>query len=132
MRRATTSLYGACALSLACSSSLPVVAKGQNPQHEQDRVIVDERPPVVRIEEVPPQPGERCKWLDGHWRATSGSWQWQPGAWVIPPDGCVFAPPFMAWVDGQQLYYWNGLWVPAGHGTCEEAVVCGASSESER
>jgi hypothetical protein len=116
--------FALCACALGCGAALSKVALTPNPERAEDRVSVLDPPPEVPVEHVPPQPGAGCKWLDGYWKTRGRSWEWQPGAWVHPPDGCKFAAPALAWTAEKELSFWNALWVPAGHGSCEAPRAC--------
>ena len=58
-------------------------------------VVVDRRPPAVRVETRTVSPGSRYTWVSGHWRWTGVDYDWVPGRWVVRPR------PGAVWVDGR-------------------------------
>ena len=58
-------------------------------------VVVERRPPVVRVERRTASPGSRYVWVGGHWRWTGADYDWVPGRWVARPR------PAAVWVDGR-------------------------------
>jgi hypothetical protein len=85
------------ALSCACGSSLRVVPAGPHPPAAADPMIVEYPPPPAKPEQVSSDPGEPCRWMDGHWAWAGRRWHWIPGAWVVPPADCLYARPVLAW-----------------------------------
>jgi hypothetical protein len=116
-----------------CSSSVRTVPRGPN---TFTPVLVTEEPPTTQVERVPPDPGETCAWLDGHWEWGRRGWVFAHGQWVVPPEGCYHAHPVVFWVaapSGSQLYVKPGGWLPRGEGgTCAAPVVCRADTSRLR
>jgi hypothetical protein len=106
---------GLLALTVACGSLLRTVPNGPHPSNGADPLIVDYPPPPAQMEHVKSDPGEPCRWQDGHWSWLGRRWSWEPGRWVLPPEGCHYAPPVMVWVPSEQkgeLYYIAPRWYP--------------------
>jgi hypothetical protein len=126
----------------ACGSTLRVPPSGPQPETAR-QVIVDYPPPPARVERVPPDPGEACFWIDGHWEWRGRAWEWESGNWFVPPPGCHYASPRLAWIDtarGGTLYFTPPGWYPSdmdeverskGKAACKPPVVCRAGAEAE-
>lgn len=126
----------------ACSSSLRTVPRAPPPD-TLERVFADYPPPPAEIEILPPDPGGKCAWLDGHWSWVGRRWAWVSGAWVVPPPGCHLTLPLITWGTdrtGQpQLAYAPPEWFPdtplgkdGKPASCAQPVVCrGGAAESE-
>lgn len=119
----------------ACGASVRTVPEGSHASSigptQQVRVVVDEPPPVNKVETIPADPGEPCAWLDGRWEWADRTWEWTPGMWVIPPRACHFAPPSTVWtaVGRGRLFYLSGRWYPdSGNAACELARPCGQAA----
>jgi hypothetical protein len=114
----------------ACGGGLRLAPAGP---HTEDAVSipVHEAPPPAKVEDVPPDPGEPCVWLDGYWDYLGRSWEWRAGRWVVPPAGCYYAPPEPQWTtDG--LYYYRGQWYSEStRGACAKARSCNREDGSE-
>jgi hypothetical protein len=138
----SSSILFFCALlaAAACGSSLRIPPAG--PHSETARqVIVDYPPPPARVERVPPDPGETCVWIDGHWEWRGRAWEWESGNWFVPPPGCHYAPPRLAWIDtarGGTLYFTPPGWYPSdidevepstSKAACKPPVVCRGENE---
>ncbi len=125
---------------LACGSSLRIPPSGPHPENAR-QLIVDYPPPPARVERVPPDPGETCVWVDGHWDWRGRQWEWEAGNWFVPPPGCHYASPRLAWIDtarGGTLYFTPPGWFPAeaqepstSKNACKPPLVCGTGSERE-
>jgi hypothetical protein len=56
-------------------------------------VVVNQQPPPVQPEVIPPAPGAGYVWSPGHWE-WQGQWLWVGGYWVAPPAvGMVYVAP---------------------------------------
>jgi hypothetical protein len=65
-------------------------------------VLIEQRPPPLRLEIVPDAPTAEYTWVPGHWRHRDGAWLWVPGEYRQRPHvGAV-------WIDGK--------WAPHGRG----------------
>ena len=111
----------------ACSSGLRTAKVGEHPA-VREQIEIREPPPPAKVEAVPPDPGERCVWLDGQWELVGRGWKWTPGGWHIPPPGCSYAPPLLVWAESGergQLYHTPGRWYPDdGTAPCPEPARC--------
>ena len=58
-------------------------------------VVVERRPPALRVETHTASPGDRYVWVRGYWRWTGADYDWVPGRWVIRPR------PAATWVEGR-------------------------------
>ncbi len=127
MRRHHTTLTIAAVLLGACGSSLRTVPRGPTAEN-LPWIVVDYPPPPAQVEQLPPDPGKPCAWLDGHWEWMGRRWQWVDGEWVVPPSGCHYVDPWMSWVpahDGHELHYWAPRWLPDVVNTiCKQPVIC--------
>ena len=56
-------------------------------------VVVDEAPPVVKVEQRPAAPTPQHVWKSGHWARRGHKWVWTAGNWHKPRPG-------QRWVDG--------------------------------
>jgi hypothetical protein len=67
-------------------------------------IVINQAPPPVRVEQIPPPPGPSSLWVwhKGHWRWIDSINVWVPGHWVKRPT------PAAVWVEPQ--------WVPRGNG----------------
>ena len=84
---------------VGCTSTLPLVPQGVHPPAlAPKQVAVESEAPPVRISEVPPQPSDKCHWLDGHWRREDRRWKWVEGQWVLSPTDCFYSPASSVWV----------------------------------
>lgn len=119
----------------ACSSSVPGPPTGPHQVGDsQKAIIVQQAPPPVQLECVPPQPREGCVWVDGSWVWAGRRWEWLPGAWLVPPAGCYHAHAYSQWLDagatrdgsnGDRLFYFPAAWYPTQPGgTCAEPKIC--------
>jgi hypothetical protein len=129
-------------LAAACGSTLRIPPSGPHPETAR-QVIVDYPPPPARVERVPPDPGETCVWVDGHWEWRGRQWEWMTGDWVVPPPGCHYAPPRLSWIDtarGGTLYFTPPGWYPsaadeveqsASKTACKPPVLCRAPAAGE-
>ena len=127
MRRRYTTLAIAGVLLGACGSGLRTVPRGPTSRN-LPWIVVDYPPPPAEVEQIPPDPGKPCDWLDGHWEWLGRRWQWVDGKWVVPPSGCHYVDPWMSWVpahDGNELHYWLPRWLPNVANTiCKQPVLC--------
>ena len=57
-------------------------------------VIIERRPPALRVETRTVAPGPRYVWRRGHWRWTGVDYDWVPGRWVVRPRRNA------VWVEG--------------------------------
>lgn len=115
-----------CALP-GCGSELRRAQLGSHPVSGSEPDIVDFPPPPAEVEDVPPDPGPPCVWVDGRWEYVGRRWEWQAGAWVNPSAACFYAPPVMVWLpsDGAgELYYLQGRWYTEGGEPCGEPKAC--------
>ena len=48
-------------------------------------IVVARPPPPVRVEAVPPAPGDMYVWLPGHWRWDGREYQWDAGHYEARP-----------------------------------------------
>jgi len=56
-------------------------------------VLVNRKPPLVKVEVRSTKPGPRYVWRPGHWACRDEEWVWIAGVWVLPPtDGDVWVP----------------------------------------
>ena len=136
-------LAAAAAVALSCGSELRTVPTGPHPGNAVP-MIVDYPPPPAQQELIEKQPPSPCAWEDGHWSWLGRRWNWEPGRWVVPPDGCYYAPPFMAWIPSEEkgeLYYLQPRWYPNDADTlapeevlkrCVEVRPCGGLSEQRK
>ena len=58
-------------------------------------VVVERRPPALRVETRTVAPGPRYVWVRGHWRWTGVDYDWVPGRWVLRPRSSAM------WVEGR-------------------------------
>lgn len=108
--RLTLALLGAVAV--ACGSSLRAPPRGPHLGLEPP-LYVEYPPPPAQIEDIPPDPGGKCVWIDGHWEWLARRWEWHAGRWVVPPEGCYYAGMSLAWlpsVGGGNLSYLKARW----------------------
>jgi hypothetical protein len=107
MSRVASSLLLLLALA-SCGSRRADAPRGAHPP--SDAVAVPFPPPPAKVEELPPQPNERCVWVDGYWDFVD-RWEWQPGEWVVPQPGCRLAPVELR-RQGGQLWHARPRWYP--------------------
>ncbi len=73
-------------------------------------VVVERRPPALRVETHTASPGDRYVWVRGHWRWTGVDYDWVPGRWVVRPR------PTAVWVEGRWVrrpggwVWYEGYW----------------------
>jgi|SRR5665213_1729684 len=66
------------------------------------------RPPAVRVERQPRNPGPGYTWVAGYWYPQNHKYAWHAGYWTRPPyEGATWIAPHH---DGKQYYagYWQG------------------------
>lgn len=116
---------------IACGASVRTVPVGAHSASAAPPIVVNEPPPLNKVETVSKDPGKPCAWLDGRWERADNGWEWTPGMWLLPPKGCHFAPPETIWVpsaDRGLLFYLAGRWYPdSGGSACETALPCGST-----
>ena len=138
-----------------CGGGLRTVPTGPHPPRAADPIVVEYPPPPAKAERVSADPGEPCRWMDGHWAWAGRRWHWVPGGWVVPPTDCHYAGSILAWyapprlspasapptrttpgaanppsprTEGR-LYYTEAKWYPLGSGSaCREPSPCAAKS----
>jgi hypothetical protein len=55
--------------------------------------VVNQQPPPVQPEAIPPAPGAGYVWSPGHWE-WQGGWVWVGGVWIAPPSvGMIYVAP---------------------------------------
>lgn len=97
----------------------------------KERVVVHDRPAVVRqapvpIQEViPAPPASGYAWIQGHWVWRDHGWQWQPGHWyqgaarpmpaLIVEQITVAPSPAHYWVPGHWSWHHNEWEWSRGH-----------------
>lgn len=122
-------------VALACGT--PIIGPPTGPHRSgagNDAIIVNDSPPPVQVECVPPQPRPECVWVDGSWSWAGRRWEWVTGAWVVPPPGCYHAHAYSQWIDAgiekdglasSRLFYFPATWYPnRTGGTCSSPKVC--------
>ncbi len=62
-----------------------------------DIMVVDEAPPIERVEIVPERPSDTDVWISGHWKWENPHWVWVDGFWTAPPS--------------LHVHWENGYWV---------------------
>jgi hypothetical protein len=120
---------------LACGT--PIIGPPTGPHRSgagNDALIVNNAPPPVQAECVPPQPRPECVWVDGSWSWAGRRWEWVMGAWVVPPRDCYHADAYSQWIDsgaakegeaGSRLFYFSAAWYPnRTDGKCSTPKVC--------
>lgn len=119
---------------LACSASVPLVTRGPHPSNGSVQpVVVDSRPPPVKVQVIPPSPNSDCQWADGEWVWRASEWRWQDGGWLSPNDQCYFADAVFVWLPSRfdhtgVLYYTRSQWYhEQTHQPCEAPPPCLAS-----
>lgn len=96
-------------------------------------VVVDSRPPPVKVQVIPPSPNSDCQWADGEWVWRASEWRWQDGGWLSPNDQCYFADAVFVWLPSRfdhtgVLYYTRSQWYhEQTHQPCEAPPPCLAS-----
>ena len=122
-------------LALGCGTPLPGPPTGPHRAGAgNDAIIVQNSPPPVQVECVPPQPREECVWVDGSWVWAGRRWDWLDGAWLVPPVGCYHAHAYSQWLDagianqgraGGRLFYFPAAWYPNKPGAqCKAPKIC--------
>jgi hypothetical protein len=117
---------------LACSASLPEVARGPHPPTGGAvPVVVDSEPPPAAIEHVSEPPNDDCSWQDGSWLFQSKGWVWQPGRWVEPKQDCYLAEASLVWVPAVNqpgaLFFTPAQWYGRNTGApCPPPADCKA------
>ncbi len=78
---------------------------------DPNAVVVNQTPPPVQPEVIPPAPGPGYSWSPGHWEWNGGGWVWIGGVWVAPPSpGLVYvAPGWERHPNGGWVYH-RGHW----------------------
>ncbi len=102
-------------LVLGCAESLRLAPTGLPPTQGAESFLVDYPPPPAEVEEVGPDPGGSCVWVDGHWDWTGRRWRWREGGWFTPPSGCYHSTPMLVFLPGvsaSALYFWPPRWYP--------------------
>ncbi|MGE3675203.1 MAG: hypothetical protein AB7K71_36380, partial [Polyangiaceae bacterium] len=64
---------------LGCGSDLRRARVGSHPVNGSDPEVVDFPPPPSEVEELPPDPGPPCVWVDGRWEYVGRRWEWHDG-----------------------------------------------------
>lgn len=114
----------------ACGRSAIDVPRGPHrPAAEEPPLRVSKMPPPAKIEVVPLQRNEECRYLDGHYEPVAGSWQWAQGAWVQPPANCYYAAPVTRYEKiqgGTTLVHRPGVWLERNEdeGACPAPTPC--------
>lgn len=132
-RLSALSVVALCALP-SCGSELRRAQLGSHPVTGSDPDIVDFPPPPAEVEEIPPDPGPPCVWVDGRWEYVGRRWEWQAGAWVNPRAECYYATPVMVWLPSAatgELYYLQGRWYTAAGEPCGEPKLCRVRESAE-
>jgi hypothetical protein len=98
----------------ACSSSLPLVPRGPHPDGRTLPIVVDSRPPPVKVQLMTEPPHTECQWADGEWSWRGNEWRWQEGRW-LSPSPCYFADAVFVWLPARGapnglLYYTRSRW----------------------
>lgn len=99
-----------------CSRSTPLVPQGPHPSTGGVApVVVDSRPPPVKVQVVPPAPHDACQWADGEWVWRAGEWRWRDGGWLSESQNCYFAEAVFVWLPARNapnglLYYTHSQW----------------------
>jgi hypothetical protein len=76
-------------------------------------IRVNDGPPPVRVEAMPPAPSPRHHWIAGYWAWQGNARAWMPGHWALPPgSGYVWEPARWERVDGRWMFY-DGHWHPS-------------------
>lgn len=141
LRRKLGATTGVVLIAVGCGT--PIAGPRTGP-HRADAanaaIVVNDPPPPVQVECVPPRPRDECVWVDGSWLWAGRRWEWLPGAWVIPPADCYHAKAYSKWLetgekDGQaqsRLFFFPATWYPnrAG-GTCTTPTVCSSATPIE-
>jgi len=109
---------------VSCGPALRTVPTGLHGAAASSYLTVPTAPPPARIEQLPPDPGGDCAWLDGVYEWSNEAWQWTPGGWLRVPEGCYYAPPETFWTPTAgvgQLSYRPGRWYrrAGGPAPCE-------------
>lgn len=81
--------------SILIVSSIALQVPSVNAQEEV--VIVNEQPPVAKVEVITPAPSAEYFWIPGYWKWQNG-WVWVPGQWTVRPHPtAVWEPGVWAW-----------------------------------
>ena len=103
MKKMTLSLLGAAAIGVALfTTAAPSFAA---------EVVINVRPPALRVETRPVSPGVDFAWRPGYWRWGGAAHVWVGGEWIRRPHaGAEWIPghwaergPGWVWIEG----HWN-------------------------
>lgn len=135
--RAGTWLGGSL-LTVACSSSVPLVPHGPHPaKGGVSPIAVDSRPPPVKVQIIARAPNAGCQWADGEWEWRSGEWRWQEGRWLSKSTDCYFADAVFVWLPSRNvptgmLYYTPSQWYDQRTNEhCEPPPPCSPASNGD-
>ncbi len=95
----------------------PPPAEPAPPPEAQGQVqgpVVQQAPPALPAENIPPPPFDGAVWVDGYWSWNGGTYVWIPGRYVSPPQPGVYWYPG-GWVMQGGGYIWvGGRWAAPG------------------
>jgi hypothetical protein len=81
------------------------------PLAQPDPLFIDEGPPPLMAELIPPRPYGQVVWVPGYWGWQS-RWVWAPGRWLSPPrPGYVWTNPYYERRGGIVVFV-SGFWCP--------------------
>jgi len=76
----------------------PVVLYTPSVSAQEEVIIVNQQPPVAKVEVVTASPGDQYFWTPGYWKWQQNTWVWVPGQWVARPHPtAVWEPGYWAW-----------------------------------
>jgi hypothetical protein len=129
--RVAVALAATLVASAACSPAVPLVPHGPHPETGGvPPVVVDSRPPPVKVQIIPAAPDGKCQWSDGEWEWRSGEWRWREGLWLSSSPSCYFADAVFVWLPARNapnglLYYTRSQWYELRTNEhCETPVPC--------
>lgn len=99
-----------------CTPQLPLIPRGPHPPSMIVRpVLVEGKPPAVKVQVVPAPPHSDCVWLDGEWQWQNHEWRWTSGTWLTPSDRCYYADSVFVWLAAPDspsgvLYHTPSRW----------------------
>ncbi len=65
---------------------------------QEEVIIVNQQPPVAKVEVVTAAPGDQYFWIPGYWKWQQNAWVWVPGQWIARPHPtAVWEPGSWAW-----------------------------------
>ncbi len=113
---------------MGCGGTTELVPRGPHRERGGSSVAVPYPPPPAKVEVLPLQRNDECRWRGGYYAWRETGWLWIRGEWVFPPEGCYYAPPDTKWEkrSGRPvLIHRTPEWYPEmGEERCPEPLSC--------